>query len=87
MRPFRSGSSRESAEGGRQKIIFQKRQPTQKYNSKNDYHQSYRNRSFGTGHHKFSEALAQKILPRTDSTGKIAKTSFISKKSLLKRCT
>ena len=49
-----------------------------KYNSRNDYHQFYRNRSFGIGNHKFSGGIpAQIMLPRIDSTRKVTKSSSI----------
>ena len=55
------------------------------YNSKNDYHQFYQNRSFGIGNHKFSGGIpAQIILPRIDSTRKVTKRLSISEKSLFK---
>ena len=56
-----------------------------KYNSKNDYHQFYQNRSFGIGNHKFPGGIpAQIILPRIDSTRKVTKSLSISEKSLFK---
>ena len=84
-RPFRSGPSRESIQDGGQKIVFQNIEMVRWYKSRNDYHQSYWNRSFETGNRKFSrENYAQKILPRTVSTGKVTRSLCIGEKSVFK---
>lgn len=63
------------------KNYFSNRELTGRYNITSDYHQSYWNRSFGTGNYKFLRGnFAQNILPRTNSSGKVTKISSIGEK-------